>query len=225
MLGISGSNDDALLTLLVAQADALVKAYTDRDLESRSYPGAVTGGKGDSGYYSSFDSAFLYLRQTPVTAVASIYYDPSGRFDENPDGSFAAATLMTAGTEYLWEKDGCLPGGTTQCSYSGRVQRIAGVWPMTRVYRQGNITLQTRELLGGIKVAYTAGYTTIPADLESATLDVVAALYRNRRAGGSVINESLGGYSYSLGGPGGAGQMPELASARQKLAKYRRVQL
>lgn len=49
-------------------------------------------------------------------------------------------------------------------------------------------------------VQYTAGYATIPYDIEQATLDVAKAIYMGRRRDPNVNSESLGDYSYTHGG-------------------------
>jgi len=48
-----------------------------------------------------------------------------------------------------------------------------------------------------ILVEYTAGYATVPDDVEQAAIEVASMLYRDRRRDGNLQSESLGDYSYS----------------------------
>lgn len=221
-IGISGTSEDTFLTALATQIDAVVKRYVGFGIESTTYPGAAAGDTGDSGYYDGIDGMAIVLRQIPVTAIASIYYDPSGRFGENPDGSFAAATLLVEGTDYVWHKDGCLPGTSTTCSYSGVVDKIPGIWAGSMRYRPGQIIGVRVPNSGAIKVAYTAGYTTVPDDIVLACCQIAAVVRSQREKGVRLQSENLGAYSYSLA-QAALGSWPELGGARQILARYRRV--
>lgn len=62
---------------------------------------------------------------------------------------------------------------------------------------RGIIFGKTLKRYQSILVRYTAGYTTIPYDVEQACLLIAARLYRNRQKDSGVASESLGGYSYS----------------------------
>lgn len=221
-LGISSSDtsEDARLQVLLAQAIAYVKRYCNRDFESTSYPGAASEGTGDAGYYWGNDTRLLVLRQRPVTALTSVYLDSSGRFGDNPDGAFAASTLLVAGTDYVLRWDGALAGTSTRCSYSGIVERLNGVWPGRRGARPGTISTEQTPGVGNIKVAYTAGYSTIPADLKQAVCTVVSMVRRSADKGAPIASESLGGYSYSIGSMM-AGSMPEVGTVRDLLSRWR----
>lgn len=50
----------------------------------------------------------------------------------------------------------------------------------------------------GMLIDYTGGYSTIPYDVEQATISIATRLYRGRQRDPGVSSESLGGYSYSL---------------------------
>jgi len=69
-----------------------------------------------------------------------------------------------------------------------------------------------------ILVDYTAGYATIPTDVENAVISVAARLYRGRTRDPGVQSESLGGYSYSLRASGDLD-----ASEKAMLNAYRRL--
>lgn len=48
-----------------------------------------------------------------------------------------------------------------------------------------------------VLIEYTAGYSTVPEDVEQACIEVASMLYRDRRRDGNLNSESLGDYSYS----------------------------
>ena len=48
-----------------------------------------------------------------------------------------------------------------------------------------------------ILIEYTAGYATVPDDIEQAAIEVASMLYRDRRRDGNLQSEGLGDYSYS----------------------------
>ena len=88
-----------------------------RDIDQTTYPAAPIVGNGDSGLYSGNGMKTLRLRQRPVIANGmQVWVDPTGYWAENPDGSFATATLLVYGTDYALPVDGCLPGRSRQGS-------------------------------------------------------------------------------------------------------------
>ena len=48
-----------------------------------------------------------------------------------------------------------------------------------------------------ILIEYTAGYATVPDDIEQACIEVASMLYRDRRRDGNLQSEGLGDYNYS----------------------------
>ena len=78
----------------------------------------------------------------------------------------------------------------------------------------GNTLSSYRSIL----IDYTAGYATIPADIEQAATSVAARLYQGRARDAALSSESLGGYSYSVRA---AAEVDSLE--REMLAPYRRI--
>src|SRR5207245_684718 len=64
-LGITGTTDDSLLTLLQNSADKRIAAWCDRDFGGGTYTEYHPGG-----------SEFVHLRNLPVQAVTSVNVDP-----------------------------------------------------------------------------------------------------------------------------------------------------
>ena len=222
VLGISGTSEDTRLDMLITQACAAVRKYCGKDFDQTTYPWSPLDGVGDSGLYDGTGTPDIVLRQKPVSAVTSVWVDSSGRYGENPDGAFPSTTLLTYGTDYVIRWDGCLPGSSTPCSYAGILTRVNGVWPARRQWVRGQICSTRATGLGNVKVAYTAGYPDIPSDLAMAVCELVAFARRNINKGGSMTNESLGAYSYTMA-TAVAGSFPELLSARQLMASYRSI--
>jgi len=52
-----------------------------------------------------------------------------------------------------------------------------------------------------VLVHYQGGFTTVPADVEQACIEVAAQFYERREHDSNLQSESLGDYSYSLRGP------------------------
>lgn len=229
LLGITGTTEDAKLTVMVAAASASIQNYCGRNFESTVYgtgnTSAYSAG-GDSGYYSGDNSRDLILRQRPVTTVTSVYQDETGRFGDNPDGAFASSTLLVAGTDYVLMWDGQLPSVSTRCSYSGILRKLTGVWPASWKYSAGTINPQIMNSTGNIKVTYTAGYTTVPADISYAVALVVAQMRRTAPFGGeSLTSEHFESYGYTLGGGKGGSQSSviKLGEVASILNRYREI--
>jgi hypothetical protein len=222
-LGLSTDAEDSLIALLCDQVDSHVKNELQRDIERVVYPGGAINGTGDSGYYDGDGSRFIRPKQYPILeGTVSAWLDYTGRFGKNPDGSFATATQLVEGTDFVLVTDGCLPGTTTKCSYSGLIERVNGVWPRLRRFTPGQISPNAGSLLGCIKLVYSAGFSTVPPDLQLACCEILAYVRRNRKKGGPIQSEGLGAYHYAMAGVSDA---PELGSARRVLARYRRVAL
>jgi hypothetical protein len=136
------------------------------------------------------DRRLLQLTALPVTAVATVHYNPAAWLSDPPD--FGAEHLLTAGTGYALDADDSGGGSRT-----GLLIRNSGPWPA-----------QERS----VRVAYTAGLSA--ADLEGdryaalryaffaqCAIDFHAA--RLHAAGGmgagrgAIVAESLGDWSAS----------------------------
>jgi len=227
-IGIASTNtaQDSRLQIYLDAAWAGFINEVGRDIIQTTYPAAPDVGRGDNGIYSGGGYRQILLRQRPaITTGMEVYLDSSGRFGQNPDGSFATATKLTYGTDYCLRTDGCLPGTSTVCSYSGILERVGTNWPGRAKYTPGQVTLQPTDGGGNIKVIYTGGWPTIPYDIRSCVCQIAAYIRRNADKGGSMTSESLGGYSYSLGAQVAAGAVPEMGSIRKTVLDYKGVRL
>jgi hypothetical protein len=218
-MGIASGNTtlDSQLTAMLSAADAAVKSYCQRDLESQDY----------THYFDGNGQRDLVLRQWPVTAITSVYQDATGFYGDGPS-AFASTTLLTNGTHYALRKD----QGTA--SYRGLLRRIAGggisaadpFFPRTQTTGSlvGGIGPVWPRGDGNIKVVYTAGYTSIPADLTQATNQLAAYAFNNADWGGmQATGESLDRYSYTLAAEALNGSWAALGTTRSLLAPYREL--
>lgn len=74
-----------------------------------------------------------------------------------------------------------------------------------------------------IFVDYTAGYVTIPDDIEIAAKDLVRIMFNRRTVDGSLKSEKLGDYSYTLADMADGGDMPDYVMATLRRYRNRRV--
>lgn len=198
-LGISDTSEDVKLTAMVSQADAAIKQYCGRQLESASR----------TEYYDGDGTAALLLRQRPVTSVTSVHVDEGGYAGQGTD-AFPSTTAWTAGTDFFvrfTDESERNTGELVAIKGPGTFTadgdpRTWGSWP--------NGT-------GNIKVIYLGGYTAVPDDLLLAANLIVSEMRNTAEVGRDLSGEHLGGYSYTLA----SGGLPGMASARQILNKYR----
>jgi hypothetical protein len=111
-----------------------------------------------------------------------------------------------------------LPGTSTKVSYSGLVERVNGVWSAMGTRRYGELTANEAPLGGNIKVAYVAGFATVPSDLIFACCQLVARMLKTTDTGSMLQSESLGGYSYSLAAQAA---IVEIGTIQATLANYK----
>ena len=218
LLGISGTGEDAKLTLMADYVDRAIKNYVGYDIETATYPDdGPTNGLGDTGYYSGHGTRLLLLRQRPVwnDSNLAIYQDQTGYFGANSDGAFASATLLTKGTDYVVRWDSY--DGSTKVSRSGIVERLGGAWPALPVYQRGHLMLNQQEHRGNIYVTYKAGYSTVPTDITMAAGFWVSHVRRTMPQGGNIQSEGVGAYHYAMQPL--MGGMPD--EVKVLLSKYR----
>ena len=148
-------------------------------------------------------------------------------------GPYGDGTLQVQGANYMVYLDGQDPNnGWNSVSKRGILRRIGGYgqgfswyWPSQGFGGQGKLAAYRRPCWpggtpGNTKVTYSAGYATVPADLQQAVNDFAVLLMRFAPLGDAVSSQNLGGYSYSIlkGNPD-----PEMATIRQVLSRYREI--
>lgn len=146
----------------------------------------------------------LMVRHLPVRSdpLPIVYIDYDGRSGSR-SGSFGSGTQRTHGTDFWPNYDGVDSEGNKYCSDG--IIRSLGLWPAEP---------------GAVKIVYSSGYTAEELAGTDPNLDaspiaqavLVEAVLRARRAlsrsgagragfvAGPLTSESLGDYSYSMGG-------------------------
>ena len=115
---------------------------------------------------------------------------------------------------------------------SFHLQRIAGAELMNRTVLVEGFVEGIYDYLGNLDagilygswlsqyqsvlVRYTAGYSTIPFDVQEATMMIASRIYNGRKRDPGLSSESLGGYSYSA-----RGSIDIDAEAKEILRPYR----
>lgn len=204
-LGISGTDEDAKLTQMLAQADALIKRYCDLQFESATF----------TEFYSGNGSQTLVLNQRPVQSITTLHEDADGYFGDGT-GAFSADDLLTAGEDYVLNRD---TNSATEESRSGIVFRIGTVWHRPSARLAGLLSTVPGLSMGNIKVVYVAGYATVPADVALACIQMVSMLRENSIVGGKQ-QESYEDYSYTLADPKLQNEL--IGSVKSLLKPYKR---
>lgn len=187
-LGIPSGNtaQDALLTDIVAETDAQLKAYLRQNIEQATY----------TEYYSGTGGNVLILRQRPVQSITSIHVDTDGYYGFG-DSPFATADLLVAGVDYTldWVS-------TTAYSLTGFVRRIGAVWPAMGQDTNLLNSVAVRGL-GNIKVVYVGGYPSgsVPKQYQAWATKFACWKFATDMDGVVKSSESHSdtAYSYSLG--------------------------
>ena len=205
-ISLADTSRDAQLASILLGVTAHIKNVINRDLESASY----------TEYYSGDNTPILLLRQFPVSSITSIYVDDSGYWGSGTGSPFAAATLLTAGTDYSLRSNSSTDGGL-----SGLVYRIGSIWrsPMRR--DAGYVSNQSGVGVGNIKATYVAGYSTIPADIKMAVNSLVMRIANAAAAAGVVQQAAYEDASVTYLAPSEAAQM--MGSIESMLAQYNDV--
>jgi hypothetical protein len=176
--GINGTGSDAAITLMLAQAEASVRRYAGRDMTN----GFESANRTET--YNGDGSAVLQLREWPITTLTTV---------EERDRAGTWTTLDA--DEYRVD------------TRTGQLYRLGATW--------GRIV---SDFVGGgknpafgvspawsadpasVRVTYTGGYSTIPADIVAVVYMLID--YKLANAGGnpSATSETIGVYSVSTSG-------------------------
>ena len=207
--GISDSSLDSVIDLLISQAEELVKGYLQREIEQASY----------TEYYSGTGTPVLVLNQSPVQSVTSVYIDPKGYYGDGTD-AFPESSLLVSGTDYVLRKNNA---SATEVSDSGILYRLGTDWNRPQKTQRGQLASSPGIGKGNIKVAYIAGWETVPADIQFATNRLVTAMLESRNHAGRIHSESIEDFSYTLSGSENEASL--LDSTKGSLSRYRKVVL
>lgn len=186
-LGITSASEDDFLDLVVAGVDQLFESLSNRRLESETYTDQVVDGTG---------TPRLYLPNHPVTAVSEVRVSDAPIAGVNNSSEFDSTTIWTLHDEF--EIDSLAEDEDNR----GLLLAVYGNWPRG---------------IKNIQVTYTAGYTTIPADIKLAAYQIAARIRNGRTRGGEIRSERMGDESYELF------DETSRSIADKVLGRYRRV--
>lgn len=182
--GISGTTSDTLYQSYIDQASAIITRKT----------GLVFDSAAATEFYQGSGTAQLVLRRRPVSSIATVHVDDSAYFGF-ASGAFGSSTLLTAGVDYALDVQ------TSGFSRSGILYRIGGRWPAQPVRDGSELVGGEMAGFGNVRVTYTAGYSTTPADLKLAGILLARIIMLTSANGGKMVtSESLEYYSYTLSG-------------------------
>ena len=223
------TTQDALLTDWIAVADAVIRQWTKRNLETQSY----------TEYRDGTGTADLWLRNRPVLSVAAVYLDAGGFYGDGIT-PFLGNTQLALGKDFVLLRD--QPDGTSK---SGILRRLGGGitgatldWPWE--WRKGTLTARMPPAwpagYGNVKIQYTAGLgfgaplingalttlpanTTLPPELTFACNSIVAWIRSSTPVGTPLAEDTVSNTVRLLNRASGGS--PELGTARQILTRYR----
>jgi hypothetical protein len=181
-LGITDTSEDTLLSLLITQVSDAIQEYCGRTFGSSSY----------TEFYCGDGKPYLSLNQRPVTSISNIYLD-NGAFWGSTSGSFSSGTLLNAGVDYALVID--QPDNSSRC---GLVFNINGWWDVPFTYTPGIISPNLGPGVGNIQVTYTAGYASVPTQIELAANMAIARIRQYAPYGAPLSSERYEEYGYSL---------------------------
>lgn len=176
--GINGTGYDAAITLMLAQAEAMVRRYAGRDLTN----GFESANRTET--YDGNGAAVLQLREWPVTTITTV---------EERDRAGTWTTLDA--DEYRVD------------TRTGQLYRLGATWGriVSDFIGGGNnpafgVSPSWSSDPASVRVTYTGGYTTIPADIVAVVYLLIDYKLANGGGNASATNESIGVYSVARGG-------------------------
>ena len=191
--GTSSGNEN----VLVAIVNQLTLTYTDvgSTQASQSPPAVSSATAGFTEYVAGSGTPNLKLKESPVTVsgVTGVWIDPNG-FGGQASGAFAANTLQVAGVDYYVDVD--QPDGQT--SNAGILVRIGGLWQGAVARGNGRLVANVVSGQLNVKVAYQAGWSVIPYDIQKAANLLIAKCVQIGPEGYLAQSESFESRSVSL---------------------------
>jgi len=173
--GLSGTGNDTALTYFLGVASAAVRRYCGRNDTDGFEDKARTE------VYDGFGLNSIQLREMPVTSVASVSsVGDSGTLSALDATAYRVDDL--AGIVYL--------AGAQALPRGGFGPWGSAAYSITMLPNYGNEPQSW-------SVTYTAGYATIPYDLQEVVMQMVDALFAGRGANAEMQSESTGAQSYT----------------------------
>lgn len=147
-LGISGSSDDSLVSLLMDSADDWIKSYTGRDFAGGTFTEYFDG-----------NQTSLPLANYPITSVSSVKVDPAG--------TFGSETVIDSNRYALHAERGVIQSKAGP--FVPRVRRAGLV--------NADVADWTRNPRA-VQVVYTTATSAVPHDVKQAYALLIGHWYR-----------------------------------------------
>lgn len=154
-------------------------------------------------YPDGYGTPLLYLKQYPVNSITDVWVDPNR--------AFGTDTKLVADVDYLLRNN--------------KLFRITGTWPQAYAWTKGLLAGELRPSIGVIKVTYSGGYSTVPADVKLAVHMCCAELFNKQGLARPISSESYEDRSISTVGPSPDQIYDIIAPGAFLLAKYRAMRL
>lgn len=169
---------------IISSCSARITEFCGRTFQQGTYTEVMSGN----------NTQELVLSNRPLTTAGlSVYEDFGANYGQAP-GAFAASTLLTLGVDYALKVD--RPDGLT--SRCGILLRLTGYWVAYLTYEGGVINPVKKTGNGCYQVQYTAGYATVPLDVQQACMMLCAAVKSRSAFGEEYASESRENYNYTL---------------------------
>lgn len=171
-------------SLIISQCSARIEEFLGRTLLRTNYTEILSGN----------GTQEITLKNRPVLVTGlTVLQDDQSYWGQAPNAFDPVANLLVQGVDYGLKVD--QPDGTSRCGILVRLQRV---WTRPPVYRGGVIDPTYQQGSGNIQVQYTAGYATIPLDIQQACMSLCAVVKSRARLGEAFEQESRENYSYRL---------------------------
>ena len=204
--------DVILITNTSADAFNAYVTVGETDELSTSLVLAVQGGTNDGTNTLAFAARGTYTCATLVTAINAV-------------GSGWSATIQ-ATTQQYWDAVELLPIQGYPCLkqyvYLSVPEEIKGDYQLYP--DRGEIYLPSR-FTGGhnnVTIRYTAGYSTIPDDLEQICIDLAQIYYHSKDLDMSIKSEKLADHTITVADEGGGDVRDVPSHLRRRLAPWRK---
>lgn len=163
-LGISGSDKDAVLNLLIEQGSSIFELLTGRKFDSETYTDKEYDGSGNRE---------LVLDHRPIITFTKL--EKRNTLDNSDNWS-------TIDSDKYWVD-----------TDNGIITKTTNFLDWDIVHRDPEIGEDITFEIGkrNYRATYTAGYSTIPNDVQSAVMQMVGFMYNTRSKGG-YESETLG---------------------------------
>jgi hypothetical protein len=171
---ISGTAQDARLTILLGMASAEIRRACGRDLTN----GFESATRTET--YPGTDESTVQLNEWPVTSITSVTVLTAGGGTEVLDSD---SYRVDAATGLLSRID--VERGRFS-SYQWKTSTPEGSFKPSPRFEEGFFN---------VSVVYVGGYATIPLDIQGAVCQITSILSGNVGANMSLKSESLGQYS------------------------------